>query len=117
MLEQRLHWDFQEEVGNWGGITFPKATNQSILEHTYREMKELLAADTVDNLAEECADIQLLLLHLAHRNSFDLFATAKQKFGIFQRRKWGKPDSAGVVEHIRERRRKPFKAVKRRTRG
>lgn len=101
MLEQRLRWDFQEEVGHWGQQTFPQATTKSIVAHMRRELLEIEQAATKDELAEECADVYLMLLHLAHREKFDLFLEARKKFGVCLTRKWGKPDAEGVVAHIR----------------
>ena len=100
MLEQRLRWDLQEEVGNWAVQTFPKATTKSIIAHIKKEIKELEDASD-DGLSEECADIYMMLLHIAHRQRFDLFLAAKNKLEINKRRKWGLPDKDGVVEHIR----------------
>ena len=116
MLEQRLHWDFQEEVGHWGSTTFPKTSNKIITLHIQREVDELFNAAALgdrDNLSEECADIYLMLLHLAHRNRFDLWATAKKKLSVCQFRSWGKPDAQGVVEHIPDKSVKKFKSVPR----
>ena len=88
----------QKTVGEWGCETFSKATNTTIIAHLKREVNEL--EDDCD--PEEAADCLLLLLHLAHREKFDLLAEAQKKFAINKKRKWGEPDSEGVVEHIRE---------------
>jgi len=88
---------FQYAVGEWGKQTFPWQTIESIIAHLKREVKEL----SDDPGTEEAADCFLLLLNLAHRLGFDLKEEAEAKFRINRKRKWGKPDSQGVVEHIR----------------
>lgn len=97
---------FQDRVGQWAEKTFTKATDQTVLTHMKREMVELEESVAHGNLkpelAEECADIYLLLLHLAHRNKFDLQAFAKRKHEVNTQRLWGAPDAEGVVEHIKE---------------
>jgi len=115
MLEQRLNWDLQEEVGHWAVQTFPKATHTSITAHMYKELQELRAAKTTLNKAEECADLYLMLLHLAHINGFDLFLSGRHKLDICRGRTWCRPDAEGVVEHDRSKEKNliKFKAVKR----
>ena len=87
---------FQDEVGEWGNITFTEATSVSICSHLKREVIELdqaartlraLSADLDPKqlkreLALEAADCYMLLLHLCHRNQIDLEETAKEKFEI-----------------------------------
>ena len=88
---------FQRNVGEWGNVTFPKGTPDSLVAHLRKEMEEL--AET--HSPEEGADCFLLLLHHAHRCGYDLMIEAFKKFEINKWRKWGKPNKDGVVEHIR----------------
>ena len=91
-------WDFQEEVGNWGESIFGKSSQNSVVAHLKREVKELAESHEPD----EAADCFLLLLHHAHKGGYDLFKEAQKKFGIIQQREWGKPDKDGVTEHLKE---------------
>ena len=88
---------FQFVVGEWAKETFPAQTNESNIAHLMREVKELKKGNT----EEEAADCFLILLNIAHREGFDLCRAAEKKFSINRKRKWGKPDSQGVVEHIK----------------
>lgn len=90
--------DFQREVGEWACATFPTATPDSWVAHLKREVVEL--ADS--HASDEAADCLILLLGHAHKNGFDLMEAAQAKMEVNCKRKWGKPDSEGVVEHICE---------------
>ena len=87
---------FQTETGTWARTTFPTATPTSWVKHLAREVGEL--AESQD--PAEAADCLILLLGLAHVQGYDLMAEAQHKMEINRRRKWGKPDAEGVVEHI-----------------
>jgi hypothetical protein len=53
----------------------------------------------------EYADCLILLLDAYRMNggrADDLIETCYKKLEINRKRKWGKPDTNGVVEHIRE---------------
>ena len=89
--------DFQREVGEWGNLTFPKGTPDSLVAHLKKEVDEL--GETHD--PEEAADCLLLLLHHAHKCGYDLVIETFRKFKTNKLRKWGEPDENGVVEHIR----------------
>ena len=95
----------QNAVGTWAGKTFPHATPAIIVEHLRDELDELsiavLDADK-PSIAEEAADILLILLHLCHRGGFSLIGEAQKKFAVCQRRRWSEPDARGVVRHIDE---------------
>lgn len=102
---------FQLEVGRWAEIAFPQATDRSIVAHLRREAVELEEAAAIDwpspversfELGQEAADVYLLLLHLAHRHGFSLEQFARAKFDKNVRRRWGRLDAEGVVEHLRE---------------
>lgn len=87
---------FQREVGEWGIRTFPDCTPESLVCHLRKEVEELAE----DNNPEEAADCFILLLNHAHRCGYNLIIEAFKKFKINQKRKWGKPDKDGVIEHI-----------------
>ena len=55
-----------------------------------------------DNDDEESADIVLLLNHLAHKSNFNLLQEASNKFEKNKKRKWGKADKNGVVNHLKD---------------
>ena len=85
---------------NWAEETFPQRTNHSILTHLRRELDEIEASP--DKL-EEWADAMLLFMHGLRERGFDmhlLTVALETKFEINKKRKWGKPDEHGVVEHI-----------------
>ena len=92
----------QLEIGDWQDATFPKSTALSTLSHLAKEVLELnyamLAGEPV---AEELADCQHLLFGIANKCGLNLYEETIKKFEINKKRKWGKPDADGVVEHIR----------------
>lgn len=83
---------------DWADQTFPHATPATIAAHLKREAEELAAAPEDPS---EIADVYLLLLHLESKLPTSLRKAAAAKFSELKRRKWGKPDAEGVVEHIR----------------
>ncbi len=93
--------DLQWRVGEWAKQTFPHSTRYSIIEHLNREVMELSDSVDSDTDREECADVLLLLLHLAHRFGFSLLEEAEQKFHVCLTREWAEPDAQGVSEHKR----------------
>lgn len=115
---------FQTEVGAWAAATFPSSTPMTKARHLLREagevcelstvldftghmpdvlepMREATREQLVPQLADECADVLLLLLHIAHAEGFSLLGAAHRKFTENQLRTWLKPDAQGVVEHDR----------------
>ena len=101
MLRWLERWAFnrvQKRIGTWGDKTFPKATPESIYRHLCREIKEL--GEDYALVEAEHADCILLLTHIAHKKKFSMYDAFTAKFEINKRRKWGKPDAEGVVEHI-----------------
>lgn len=94
--------DLQQRVGEWGRKTFPHATSDSILKHLREEVDELEAAlksESREDIAEECSDVLLMLLHLAHRQGFSLRMSADWKLAVCQQREWLPPDESGVSRH------------------
>lgn len=94
-IDTLLFW----RIGEWGRVTFPHATDASVLKHLDKELAEL--HERPDN-GEEMADVVMLVAHLAYRHGYDLLAEVARKFAICKTRKWGEPDADGVVEHIRD---------------
>lgn len=98
LMTQRDGFDaMQKVIGEWGDRTFGKSTVKSVLKHFEKEVKELL----VSKKPVEAADCVLLLIHFAHKKKFSLYDEIVKKFEINRKRKWGKPDKDGVVEHVR----------------
>lgn len=90
--------ELRGEAVMWANGNFPQATTASKATHLWREAGELLS-NPADG--EEMADVLLLLLHLADGEGIDVVAEAERKLAKNKTRTWGKPDAAGVVEHIR----------------
>ena len=89
------------KAGTWADATFAPDggyRGPGIVAHLKKEVVEL--AENPRDM-EELADCMLLLFHLAHQNGGNLQSAIARKFAINQRRKWGKPDANGVVEHVR----------------
>lgn len=82
--------ELEKEVGAWGIMTFPEATNKSIAAHLVEEANEVFDYAEQHGMGsmEECADVYLLLLHLAYRNGFDLEAVARRKFESIRNAEW-----------------------------
>lgn len=114
MTEQQFN-----EITEWQKITFSKATPISKLihlagEYPEGEIKELMFAindesHVIDNAKRrsvlmEFADCFFLLFGAAsaYGLNYDGIVSAIQaKFEINKKRQWGKPDSNGVVNHIK----------------
>lgn len=89
----------QYDAGSWANQTFGKyQTVNGILNHLIKEVMEFLTTQEPD----EAADIVLLLCQHAHEKGYDLLLEARKKHEINLKRKWGKPDKNGVIEHIRD---------------
>lgn len=93
--------DRQYSIGTWADKTFSQSTPASVFAHLRREMVELASETDPILRREECADVLMLMLHLAHKEGWSLEDELRRKFEINQQRTWGKPDSEGVVEHVR----------------
>lgn len=99
---------FQREVGEWADRTFPRSDWFSICGHLREEATELseaLGATAHDQKADaeartEAADCLLLLLHLAHKEGFDLLAEARAKHAVNVARTWETDDGGkGYWKH------------------
>ena len=82
----------QREVHAWAGIHFPDRSLASVLAHLREEVDELAAATLLDEdngeVAEECADIGLLLLSMASLIDEDLAMLMAMKFALNKGRTW-----------------------------
>jgi hypothetical protein len=72
----------QGVVGDWAINTFPDNSIPAVYAHLEEEFRELGNTNIkdVEAIAEECADIVLLLLTLADLAGFDLQDAAVKKF-------------------------------------
>jgi len=87
----------QQEIGRWGEDVFGKSQSvRGLANHIVKEAYELRDS----NDPEEAADCLILLFQHAHECGYDLFEEVKKKHKINLKRKWGKPDKYGIIEHI-----------------
>jgi NTP pyrophosphatase (non-canonical NTP hydrolase) len=97
--------NFQLEISDWQDETFPKANALSKMSHLAKEIielnKTLVEPSSQMEIEEELADCQHLLFGIASKCGINLYEATRQKFEINKKRIWGKPDSNGVVEHIK----------------
>jgi len=94
-----MNENLQKEVGAWANKVFGKSqTTIGVINHLIKEVCELRDS----NAPDEAADCLLLLFQHAHEQGYDLIEEAKKKHQINLKRKWGKPDKYGVIEHIRQ---------------
>ncbi len=98
------------EITEWQKKTFGQATTLSKLAHLKEEVKELEEAIKQSNVTDndeatkEFADCFILLYGAA--SSFgmswkDIGEAIDAKMEINKARKWGKPESNGVVHHVK----------------
>lgn len=94
----------QGQLLAWQAATFPERTCQSIAAHLRREARELVGTDEEPAISFqpwEMADVFMLLIALADECGTDLAQAVHEKLEMNRSRTWGKPDSQGVVEHIK----------------
>jgi NTP pyrophosphatase (non-canonical NTP hydrolase) len=102
VISEKKAWDaLQKEIGAWSDKTFPNSTPETMMRHLKKEVKELWDSNDQE-VAHEIADCIMLLLHLAHRKKVSARDAIREKFEICKKRKWGKPDKHGVIQHIKE---------------
>lgn len=95
--------DLQHDLKTWTEKTFPKRTFSSILRHLESEIKELEKQPT-DIM--EFADCLMLLIDAASFQSIhlsDIITATREKLEINKKRKWGRPNAEGYVEHLKLR--------------
>ncbi len=112
------------DIASWSDATFGEGQrNPAILHHLKKEVQECI--DAVEKFQkgtsiespycesekrcreafDEYADCFMLLLDSAYHfgiNALSLILFTRDKLEVNKRRKWGKPDCNGVVEHLRE---------------
>lgn len=112
----------QADIADWADATFPShyrdgvpnpgAPYKHLTVNDKGEVWELgraIVDYTTDPMPEhrqqvatELADCLHLLASIAHLCGIDLLAATRAKLAENKARRWGKPDSDGVVEHVRE---------------
>lgn len=93
------------EAGEWSDETFGKSYGRGPEACIAHLKKEILELEKEPYDREEFADCMLLLMDAYRRaggNIEDLFIATREKLEICKKRKWGKPDENGVVEHVDE---------------
>ena len=94
--------DLQKNIAKWSDKQFGKNRPPTApIAHLLKELIEL-AQDPFNIM--EFADCFMLLMDSARMAGFDmaeLCLAINEKLKINKKRKWGKPDKNGVVEHIR----------------
>jgi hypothetical protein len=103
MILSRLE-KIKKDIASFSDKTF--GTNRSFaapLEHLKEEVQEVI--DSNGDI-DEYADCMLLLLDsfrmkYPNLSTKDLLKQCKRKLKVCEQRKWGKPDSKGVVRHIK----------------
>ena len=112
--------DLMDAVSEWGDKTFDNGFHTpkrsiAVSYHLQKEAKELTEAlesfyknpncENSIKLKHEFADNLILLVQAAKLCGFDeiqLVNSGFEKLEICKGRKWGKPDSNGVIQHIHE---------------
>lgn len=99
-----------EEISKWQEETFGQATALSKIAHLKQEIEEL--KEELEKTDEpptkallEFADCFILLFGAANSfgmNYTDIIFCIQAKMNINKKRKWGKPDENGVVNHLKE---------------
>jgi len=95
------------EVTDWQKETFGESTALSKIAHLKEEVEEL-ETDVFHQAKDrrlEFADCFLLLFGAAKADGMsyeDICDAIDEKMSINRKRKWGKPDENGVVNHIKD---------------
>ena len=114
-----------DDIAEWSDGAFGDGQrNPAIVHHLLKEVKELIEAIDIYNYHEkrqnlavikeenlsgnvniEFADCFMLLLDSASHfglTADDLVKVTEWKLDVNRKRKWGKADKNGIVEHVRE---------------
>lgn len=95
------------EITEWQQRTFPNSTELSRVKHLIKEVDELkdeVCVGTVEEKEMEYADCFFLLFGAAKMAGMtynDICYAIERKFEINRQRQWGRPDSDGVVNHLK----------------
>lgn len=108
MSDHVLMHSLQHLVGEWAESVFTEAEASSIIAHLKSEVKELSESELwldfdrrKTEMANELADIQMLIMHLAHREGIDLGLATLAKLTVNRARKWNPvKNDEGFWEHI-----------------
>lgn len=99
----------QETIGTWAEATFPDQTDLSIVRHLAEEFGELagtvnraklLGGVQIADIADDCADIAILVLALAHRCGFSLADAIQAKHAVNTERTWTFDAARGYDKHV-----------------
>ena len=102
MTEQQF-----EDTVKWQLETFGEATPISCLAHLREEVDELeldIRSGDTSGSHMEFADCFILLFGAAGRAGMsyaDICTAVETKMAVNRKRKWGKPEANGVVNHIK----------------
>jgi len=96
-----------EAISKWQKETFGEATPLSKVSHLAEEIIELVSDLRTHNTERrlEFADCFILLFGAAQSDGMtyeDICNAIDEKMAINYKRKWGKPNENGVVNHIKE---------------
>lgn len=72
------------------------------MAHLREEMIELAEEVNPERRREECADVLILMLDLAHYEGWSLWGALAAKHEKNRARTWGPPDANGVSHHVKE---------------
>lgn len=99
-----------ERISKWQNKLFPSQTPMSKLCHLEDETKELkneiMEVLNRDKIKEEFADCFILLFGAADVEGLkydDICRIIDEKMEVNYKREWGKPDSRGVINHIKNK--------------
>lgn len=95
----------QDQIAEWSKETFGSENVDAVLSHLDEEHDELYDAikrPRPGGVAEELADMAILLYKIAALMSVDLDEAVQDKHGINTNRSWGPSGPNGVRHHIPE---------------
>ena len=96
----------QNDIVAWSTSTFGdrQFTAIPVIEHLGKEADELIdAINNKGNYKEEFADCFMLLIEAAKICGIltnELIDLTYAKLEVNKKRKWGKPDEKGIIEHV-----------------
>ena len=92
-----------ESISQWALETFGEACDKTdLVRRAKQEMDELIEAIEADNKAEianEAADILILLYRLIHESDLDIQTIIDEKMAVNRARKWQKAGD-GTGKHV-----------------
>ena len=99
-----------EKIAEWQRYMFPSQTSTSKLCHLQDEIIELKdeieEAKNIKKKEQEFADCFILLFGAADVEGLkydDICRIIDEKMEVNYKREWGKPDSRGVINHIKNK--------------